>query len=73
MTDVETRAWHSLVTLLKKFVGREKATKLKVLAETLLHRFHFLDCRMSIMLLFLNGHLDEFPTNHGDVSNDRFH
>lgn len=76
MNDVEKRAWNSFVALVKGFLGNEKAKDYKDLVETLLGSFQQLGCNMSIKVHFLMSHLDEFPANLGDVSDEhgeRFH
>lgn len=44
--------------------------------ETLLDGFHILGCSMSIIVHFSNNHLNEFPANLEDMSDEngeRFH
>ena len=53
-----------------------KAANYKDLVETLLGSFHTLDCSMIKKVHFLKSHLNEFPANLGDVSDEhdkRFH
>ena len=55
---------------------RLREAKYKDLVQTLLDSYHRLGCNMSIKVHFLNSHLDEFPANLGDVSDEhgeRFH
>lgn len=76
MNDAEKRAWDSFVAIVKGFLGNEKAENYKDLVETLLDSFHHLGCNMSIKVHFLMSHLDAFPANLGDVSDEqgeRFH
>ena len=76
MTDVEKRAWNAFVAVVKGFLGNTKAANYKDLVETLLDSFHVLGCNMSIKVHFLKSHLNEFPANLGDVSDEhgkRFH
>ena len=76
MTDVEKRAWDSFVGVVNGFLGSTKAANYKDLVAILLASYHLLGCNMSIKVHFLNSHLDEFPANLGDVSDEhgeRFH
>jgi hypothetical protein len=76
MNDVEKDAWNSFVAVINNFLGNNKSENYKDLVETLLANFHRLGCNMSIKLHFLNSHLDGFPENLGDVSDEqgeRFH
>ena len=76
MTAVEKRAWVAFVSVVKNFLGNDKAENYKDVVETMLQNYHHLGCNMSIKVHFLNSHLDEFPANLGDVSDEhgeRFH
>lgn len=76
MNDVEKRTWNSFVAVVNGFLGNNKAKNYKVLVKTLLENFHSHGCNMSIKVHFLNSHLDKFPENLGDVSDEqgeRFH
>ena len=70
MTDVEKRAWNSFVAVVKGFLGNTKTANYKDLVETLLDSFHVLGCNMSIKVHFLKSHLNEFPANLGDMSDE---
>ena len=76
MTPLEKRAWKAFVSVVKKFLGNEKAENYKDVVETMLQSYHNLGCNMSITVHFLNSHLGKFPANLGDVSDEhgeRFH
>lgn len=76
MNDVEKSAWNSYVDVIQNFLGNKKSENYKNLVGTLIHKFRDLGCNMSIKLHFLNSHLDKFPENLGDVSDEqgeRFH
>ena len=76
MTAVEKRAWEAFVSVVKNFLGNEKAENYKDMVETMLQSYHNLGCNMSIKVHFLNSHFDKFPANLGDVSDEhgeRFH
>ena len=64
------------MAVVRGFLGNTSAANYKDLVETLLDSFHVLGCNMSIKVHFLMSHLNEFPANLGDVSDEhgeRFH
>ena len=71
MTEVQNRARNAFATLCKGFLGNVKAANYKDLTETLIDSFHALGCNMSIRVNFLKNHLNEFPANLGDVSDEQ--
>lgn len=76
MTDVEKNAWGAFVSVVRNFLGNRKSEDYKELVESLMESFHVLGCNMSIKMHFLNSHLEQFPANLGDVSDEqgeRFH
>ena len=76
MMDTEYDAWQSFVSVVKGFLGNRKDYNYVNLVNRLLESFHKLGCNMSIKVHFLHSHLDEFPANLGDVSDEqgeRFH
>ena len=57
-------------------VGNRKADNYKDIVQNLLDNFQALGISMSIKVHFLHSHLDRFPENLGDVSDEqgeRFH
>ncbi|XP_076803204.1 uncharacterized protein LOC143447145 [Clavelina lepadiformis] len=76
MTEVETAAWHSFVAVVKGFLGNTKASNYVDLVEVKLTNFQALGSRMSIKVHYLFSHLDCFPENLGNMSEEqgeRFH
>ena len=76
MTTVETEAWISFNKVVQGFLGNSKASNYKELVENMLGKYHNLGCNMSIKMHYLHFHLDWFPENCGDVSDEqgeRFH
>ena len=71
MTVVEKEAWTSFVNVTKQFLGNYKSPKYRILTADLLKNFHRLGCDMSIKMHFLYSHLDIFPENLGDVSDEQ--
>lgn len=76
MNETESNAWGSFVQIVQNFLGNHKADNYIELVETMLSNFHILGCNMSIKVHYLHSHLDRFPENLGDYSEEqgeRFH
>ena len=76
MTAVESDAWCSYVSEVREFPGNTKASNYRYLVDVMLRNFQALGSRMSIKLHYLFSHLDYFPENLGNVSEEqgeRFH
>ena len=76
MTPDELAAWTSFVKVVKNFLGNNKAGNYVELVSTMLENFRKLGALMSIKIHFLFSHLEHFPANLGDVSDEqgeRFH
>jgi hypothetical protein len=58
------------------FLGNVIAKNYEELAENLLNAYQTVGCKMSLKIQFLHSHLDFFPPNLGEVSDEhgeRFH
>ena len=76
MTEIEKKAWNEFVWLIQNFLGNKKNSDYPQHVEQLMSHFQTLGCNMSIKLHFLYNHLDYFPANLGDLSEEqgeRFH
>ena len=76
MNEAEKRAWSSFVLVVKRFLGNYKAGNYVELVNQMLEHFRELGCNMSIKVHYLHSHLDRFPENLGDKSEEqgeRFH
>lgn len=76
MNDLEQKAWLSFKSVVYNFLGKQKSENYKEIVNDLLKNFKNLGCRMSLKLHFLDSHLDFFPENLGDNSDEqgeRFH
>lgn len=72
----EKNAWQSFKALSLNFLGNNRSPEYKAVVESLIKHFQKLGVRMSIKLHFLRSHLDYFPDNCGDYSEEqgeRFH
>ena len=76
MNEVELAAWLSFVEVVKNFLGNDRVDNYKEIVNNMLGNFRILGIHMSIKVHFLHNHLNQFPENLGDVSDEqgeRFH
>jgi hypothetical protein len=76
MNLIELPAWTSFVDVITNFLGNHKAQNYITLVNHMLAHFKKLGCNMSIKVHYLHSHLDCFPENLGDLSDEqgeRFH
>ena len=76
MTVAERASWCSYVSVIREFLGNTKASNYRNLVDVMLQNLQALGARMSIKLHYLLSHVDYFPENLGDVSEEqgeRFH
>ena len=71
MTAVEARAWVAFTNVVQGFLENKKDDNYKEIVDELLLSLRGLWCRMSIKLHYLHSHLDMFPDNLGDVSEEQ--
>ena len=76
MNDVEANAWKHFFSVVINLLGNRKQDDYITQVDNLIKSFHALGCNMSIKLHFLHSHLDRFPENLRDASDEqgeRFH
>ena len=76
MTVNEKAAWQIFKSVCENFLGNKKSENYKELVEEMLKNLKSLVCLMSYKMHFLHSHLDYFPSNLGDFSEEqgeRFH
>jgi hypothetical protein len=76
MNDTEKAVWQSFKKGSQNFLGNEKSDDYQNLVVELLKNFKELGCLMNLKLHFLHSHIDYFPENLGDFSEEqgeRFH
>ena len=76
LTPVEKNAWLAFKSVCVNFLGNYRAENYRDLVEDLLRAYKLMGCNMSLKIHFLHSHLDIFPPNLGDVSDEhgeRFH
>ncbi|KAL7296916.1 hypothetical protein TKK_0010305 [Trichogramma kaykai] len=72
----EPAAWLSFKKVVENFLGNHKSENYRELMADLLRNYEKLGCLMSNKVHFLHSHLDYFPLNRGDYSEEqgeRFH
>ena len=75
MNEIESCAWSSFALVVKNFLGNKKADYTQLVEDMLFH-FNRLGCNMSVKVHYLHSHLNRFPENLGDLSEEqgeRFH
>jgi len=76
MDDHQLAAWRAFKAVCQGFLGNLRAPNYIELVQQLLHSYEALGCNMSLKLHFLMSHIDFFPENMGNVSDEhgeRFH
>jgi hypothetical protein len=74
LNETERHAWLSFKRICKDFLGNHKAANCQGAVQDLLTSYKAMGCNMNIH--FLESHLDFFPENLGEVSDEhseRFH
>lgn len=72
----EAAAWNSFRQIVSGFLGNNKSSNYREIVEQLLQNYKKIGANMSLKIHFLHSHLDFFPDNLGDVSDEhgeRFH
>ena len=70
LSDMEKAAWQSFEKVSNGFLGNFKAANFRELVQDLMDSYEQLGCNMSLKMHFLFSHLDFFPLNCGDVSDE---
>ena len=73
---MEKEAWICFKNVTNKFLGNNKDAGYENIIAKMISAFHKLGCLMNIKLHFLHSHLNYFPCNLEDFSEDqvkRFH
>lgn len=76
MTDTEKAAWLGFKNVVENFLGNTKGEQYQEIVTNMIESFRELGCLMNLKLHFLDSHLDSFPENLGDFSEEqgeRFH
>lgn len=76
MNELEKSTWKSFVLVVQNFLGNQKSPNYEQLVNDMLCNMKELGCNMSIKIHYLHSHLNRFPKNLGDYSEEqgeRFH
>ena len=76
LNETERNASLSFKRICKDFLGDHKAANYQDVVQDLLTSYKAMGCNMSLKIHFLESHLDFFPENLGEVSDEhgeRFH
>jgi hypothetical protein len=76
LNENEKAAWNAFKAVTQNFLGNNKSPNYSQLIEELIEAYRVMGCNMSLKIHFLHSHLDFFPPNLGDVSDEhgeRFH
>lgn len=71
MSAEENAAWESFRAVVTKFLGNVKDPNFKEIVGDLVKNYEQIGALMNLKLHFLNSHLDYFPENLGDVSEEQ--
>lgn len=71
LTPDEAAAWVSFQSVVHSFLGKRKSPDFKEIIGNLLQNYHKIGARMSLKIHFLHSHLDFFPENLGDMSDEQ--
>ena len=74
--ETERNAWLSFKRICKDFLGNHKAANYQYIVQDLLTSYKNMESHMSLKIHFLESHLDFFPKNLGEDSDEhreRFH
>lgn len=70
LSAVEKRAWTAITDVMANFLGTKRANNYKHIVAEMLSAFREMKVNMSLKLHFLHNHIDFFPSNFDDVSNE---
>jgi hypothetical protein len=68
--ETTRNAWLSFKRICKDFLGNHKAVKSQDVVQDLLSLYKAMGYNISLKIHFLRSHLDFFPENLGEVSDD---
>ena len=76
MISTEKRAWLSFKNVAEQFLGNVTSPDWRKEVSRMVDSFQKLKCSMSLKLHFMDSHVEYFPKNLGDYSeeqSERFH
>ena len=76
LNPIEKEVWNQFSLVVKNFLGNNRSSLYESIVQEFLSSHKTLGARMSLKIHFLHSHLDFFPANMGEVSDEhgvRFH
>lgn len=76
LNPAEKSSWDSFKNVVKGFLGNNRDPNYKTLVNQMIKNYQKIGANMSLKLHFLHSHLEFFPTNLGEMSDEqgeRFH
>lgn len=76
LSTVERRAFTAATAVIENFLGKNKSPNYREIVREMIVSFGIMGVNMSLKIHFLHNHLDFFPPNLGDFSDEhgeRFH
>jgi len=70
LNEIERNTWLSFKMIYKDFLGNHKAANYQDVVQNLLTSYKTVGCNMSQKIHFLETHLNFFPENLGEVSDE---
>ena len=70
LSDIEKEAWNAFKSVRTNFLGNQEAGNYEEIVSEMLKCFQVMKCNMSLQLHFLDSHLDFFPQDLGEVSDE---
>jgi len=71
LNETERNTWLSFKRICKDFLGNHKAANYQDVVQDLLTSYKAMEGNMSLKIHFVESHLDFFPENLGEVSDER--
>jgi len=71
MNQFEKAAWFSFKDVAQNFLGNKKSPQYEKIIAKMVEDFKNLGCLMNLKIHFLHSHLDKFPKNLGDFSEEQ--
>ena len=71
LSETERTTWLSFKRICNEFLGNHKAVKYYDVVKDLLPSYTAMGCRMKLKIHFLESHLNLFPENLAEVSEER--
>jgi len=70
LNETERNVWLSFKKICNDFLGNHKAANHQDVVQDLLTSYKAMGCNMSLKIYFLESHLDFFPENLGEVTDE---